>query len=152
MKINGSFMYHGFVGKGMNMVPAICKEAYENLMVDMNYEFALAVNPMLADLNDEWHKLNPELNENEHMDDITAIRYNRFMAERMQPTIDIINDKVTNMLGIAGKIMRDAYPTMRIDAKDCSVYWEILRFGSKEEGSYIEMYYEETESSNPFIR
>ena len=140
MKYMASVVYYGFMGEIMeNHFPEKSKKLFEKFMMQLHCEYAKRANQMLPELNSKWHEMHPEL-EGEVMDDISLMKYNRFISNELQVAIDNVNESISKKIGLFGKIFfSNSIPKILLDPKTATTYFEIPGLGTKEDGSYAEL-------------
>lgn len=73
------------------------------------------------------------------MDEISLMKYNRYMFDNSQPIAMEVNKNVEDNLGLFKIVINNSIPKIRVDAKTLETYFEIPRLGTKEDGSYAQI-------------
>jgi hypothetical protein len=139
MKFIATIRYHGLMEELFTKyIPQSIEKAFEGLIFEEQNEFAKKFNSMISEWNSKWHEIHPEL-EGEIMDEISLMKYNRFIYENSQSIIKEINDNTEKALGIARKFVNNSIPMICIDPTTLNTYFEITTLGTRDDGSYAEI-------------
>lgn len=139
MKVNVTIRYHGLMEEIIeNRISKEGQKVVEQLMVDEHNGFVKGFNSMISEWNSKWYEIHPEL-KGEVMDEISLIKYNRYVYEQSQPIVMEVNKNIEKSLWIFKKFISDCIPKIRVDVKTLNTYFEIERLGTKEDGSYAEI-------------
>lgn len=139
MKVNVTIRYHGLMEEIIeNRISKEGQKVVEQLMVDEHNGFVKGFNSMISEWNSKWYEIHPEL-KGEVMDEISLMKYNRYVYEQSQPIVMEVNKNIEKSLWIFKKFISDCIPKILVDAKTLNTYFEIERLGTKEDGSYAEI-------------
>lgn len=139
MKVNVTIRYHGLMEEIIeNRISKEGQKVVEQLMVDEHNGFVKGFNSMISEWNSKWYEIHPEL-KGEVMDEISLMKYNRYVYEQSQPIVMEVNKNIEKSLWIFKKFISDCIPKIRVDVKTLNTYFEIERLGTKEDGSYAEI-------------
>lgn len=139
MKVNVIIRYHGLMEEIIeNRISKEGQKVVEQLMVDEHNGFVKGFNSMISEWNSKWYEIHPEL-KGEVMDEISLMKYNRYVYEQSQPIVMEVNKNIEKSLWIFKKFISDCIPKIRVDVKTLNTYFEIERLGTKEDGSYAEI-------------
>lgn len=139
MKFIATIKYHGLMEEVIeNHITKESQKVVEQLMVDEHNGFVKGFNSMISEWNSKWYEIHPEL-KGEVMDEISLMKYNRYVYEQSQPIVMEVNKNIEKSLWIFKKFISDCIPKIRVDAKTLNTYFEIERLGTKEDGSYAEI-------------
>lgn len=139
MKFIATIKYHGLMGEVIeNHIAKESQKAFEQLMFEEHNWFAEEFNNMIPEWNSKWYEIHPEL-KGEVMDEISLMKYNRYMFDNSQPIVMEVNKNVEDNLGLFKIVINNSIPKIRVDAKTLETYFEIPRLGTKEDGSYAQI-------------
>lgn len=139
MKFIAAIKYHGLMEEVIeNRITKESQKVVEQLMFEEHNWFAKEFNNMISEWNSKWYEIHPEL-EGEVMDEISLMKYNRYMFDNSQLIAMEVNKNVEDNLGLFKIVINDSIPKIRVDAKTLETYFEIPRLGTKEDGSYAQI-------------